>query len=292
MERRFDRMAPLKTTLAVAAAAALLAACSPRTIALRQTAAIVAGGAPALYEEPDPQLARESFGSQLKLVEVLLRNDPSDRRLLELAAEGFAGYAFLFLEDTEPARAKAFYRRARAHAAKALALPGLDAPDADGVAAALAAAKPSDAAAVFWTGFSWAAEINLSKDSPAALAELPKAVAYMEAARRLDPAYHFAGADLFFGVYYASRPAILGGDLKKAQAAFQEARRRTGGKYLMNYVLEAKFYAVGAQDPELFTSLLNKVKETEAGQLPNARLTDEVAKIKARTLLEKKDDLF
>jgi hypothetical protein len=276
--------------------ALLLTACSPRTIALRQTAALVHDGASALYEEPDPQLARESMGGQLKLLEVLLRDEPSNRDLLDLTAEGFNGYAFLFVEDADPARAKGLYLRGRDYAQRRLAgrgdLARLTELDQDAADKALAQARPEDAPALFWTAFGWASYINLSKDSPSALAELPKAVAAMERARQLAPDYHFAGADLFFGIYYASRPAILGGDVKKAQAAFQEARRRTGGKYLMTYVLEARYLAVALQDQELFKSLLQKVADSPAGQLPNARLTDEVAKTKARTLLEKKDDLF
>ncbi len=273
-----------------------LAGCSPRTIALRETTSLVSGGASALYEEPDPQLAREAFGSQLKLAEVLLRDEPDNPVLLSLLAEGFNGYAFLFFEDSEPARAKAFYLRARDYALRLLAprrgLERVTELDGDALDKALKSAGPENAPALFWAAFGWAGYINLSKDSPSALAELPKAVALMERARQLAPDYHFGGADLFFGVYYASRPAILGGDVKKAQTAFEEARRRTAGKYLMTYVLEAKYLAVAKQDQELFTTLLKKVTDSEAGQVPNARLTDEVAKIKARTLLEKKDDLF
>ena len=116
--------------------------------------------------------------------------------------------------------------------------------------------------------------------------------ALMQRVHDLDPDYHFAGSDLFFGTYYASRPAILGGDAAKAKAFFQEARRRTGGKYLMTYVLEARYYAVAAQDQELFKGLLAKVKDAESGALPDARLTDEVAKRKAGLLLEKINDYF
>jgi hypothetical protein len=275
---------------------AVSAACSPRTLAVRETARVVAAGAPALFEEPDAALARESFGAQLKLLEMLLRSDPGNADLLALAAEGFGGYAFLFLEDEAPERAKGFYLRGRDHALRLAArnddLAGLAEADLASAEAKLKQAEAEDAPALFWAAFGWAGYINLSKDSPAALAELPKAVALMARARELDPDYHFAGADLFFGLYYGSRPAILGGDLKKAGAAFQEARRRTAGKYLMTYVLEAKHFAVGAQDPELFKSLLTKVREAPSGQLPNARLTDEVAKKKAEKLLEKVDDLF
>lgn len=285
-----------KTFPAVAFLALLLTACSPRTIALRETAALVHEGAPALFEEPDPQFARETFGSQLKLLELLLRNEPDNKSLLELSAEGFNGYAFLFLEDGAPERAKSMYLRGRDYglrlASRNSSLAKLESLDLDGARAALEKAKPEDAPGLFWAAFGWAGFINLSKDSPAALSELPKAVAIMERARQLAPDYHFAGADLFFGIYYASRPAILGGDVKKAQAAFQEARRRTGGKYLMTYVLEAKYFAVAAQDQEAFKSLLQKVKDSPSGQLANARLTDEVAKEKAEKLMEKQNDLF
>ena len=275
----------------------LFAACSPRTIALRQTAGLIAGGAPALYEEGDPAFAKDAMPGSLKLVEVLLRSEPDNLQLLQTAAEGFGGYAFLFLEDSEPQRAKGMYRRGRDHALRLAALrrkelAGLGEMGSEAAEKALMSAGPQDAPALFWAAFNWAAMINLSKDSPSALAELPTAVAVMERARALAPGYQFAGAELFFGMYYASRPAILGGDLKKAQAAFLEARKRTGGKYLMTYVLEARHAAVAAQDLEAFAGLLNKVLESPSGQLPNARLADEVAKLKAKSLLEKKDDLF
>ena len=48
---------------------------------------------------------------------------------------------------------------------------------------------------------------------------------------------------------------------------------------------------VAAQDPELFERLLNSIISagTREGE---TRLPDEVAKIKAKKLLEKKDELF
>lgn len=274
----------------------LASGCSLKGLALRSTAAIVDDGASALYEEADPELARGSVAAQLKLLEVLLRNDPGNARLLQRAAEGFCGYAFLFLDDTAPARAKGLYIRGRDFALRALSrdkkLAGLGSLELEPLQAALAQAGPEDAPALFWAGFGWASFINLSKDNSAVLAELPKAVAIMERVLALDPSYNFAGADLFFGVYYASRPAILGGDVKKSRAHFQEARRRTAGKYLMNYILEARYLAVAQQDLEAFQGLLSKVQEAPAGTLANARLADEVAKQKATQLMEKADDLF
>jgi hypothetical protein len=253
-------------------------------------------GVAAYYDESDPQLAREAMASQLKFVEGLLQSDPKNRRLNRLAAEGFGGYTFLFIEDAQPERAKVFYLRGRDYALRALsAQPGLAnlaAMMPDDLERALKSAGKADAPALFWAAFCWSGFINLSKDSPQAVAELPKAVAVMKRSQELDPRYDFAGSDLFFGVYYASRPKLLGGNPAKAKEHFQRAGSLTQGQYLMAYVLEAKSLAVALQDRALFESLLAKVKDSPAGRLPGARLADEVAKLKAAALMEKANDLF
>jgi hypothetical protein len=114
----------------------------------------------------------------------------------------------------------------------------------------------------------------------------------MSRVAELQPSFHFGGADLFFGVYYASRPRLLGGDPEKAKAAFDRARRAADGRYLMTDLLCARWYAVAVQDRELFKSLLAQVAQAPSGRLPEARLTDEAAKRKAAVLLEKIDDYF
>ena len=157
---------------------------------------------------------------------------------------------------------------------------------------ALAAAGPDDVPNLFWAAFGWAGWINLSKDSPQALTEIPTVVAVMHRVMRLSPGYHFAGPQLFFGAYYASRPAILGGNIKKAKKYFERAVKMTSGKYLMAYVLEARYLAVDSQDKAFFQNLLRRVQDLPAGGLPGALLTDQVAKQKAAALLERTNDYF
>ncbi|MBI5240201.1 MAG: hypothetical protein HY926_06990 [Elusimicrobia bacterium] len=263
-----------------------LCSCSLNTLALRSTTTMMSRGVSTYYDESDPQLAREAMASQLKFIEGLLQSGPKDERLNLLAAEGFGGYAFLFIEDAQPERAKALYLRGRDYALRSLGT------DPDGAEQALPGAGRADAAALFWAAFCWAGYINLAKDSPAAVSELPKAVAVMKRSHELDPDYNFAGSDQFFGVYFASRPRLLGGDTDKAKEHFKWAELLTEGKYLMTYVLEAKSLAVALQDRALFESLLAKVKAAPAGSLPHSRLADEVAKLKAAALMEKIDDLF
>jgi hypothetical protein len=287
----------MRNELLLAAAAVLLCACSTANRAVvRATTDVLARGRPATLDEPDFDLAREAMPSQLKLLETLLSVDPNNQSLRRLAAESFAGEAFLFLEDSSPARAKKMYRRGREQALASLALKppfaGLSDMNLDSFQAALAKASPDDVPDLFWAAFNWAGELNLSKDDAAALAEVPRAVALMTRVSELDASFHFNGADVFFGVYYASRPPLLGGDPSKSKAGFERAHKATKGLYLMTHLLNARYYAVAVQDKELFTQLLRKVLDSPSGQLPEARLTDESAKRKAAALLEKIDEFF
>ncbi|HXT01414.1 MAG TPA: TRAP transporter TatT component family protein [Elusimicrobiota bacterium] len=291
----------MRKDVLLAAAAAVVSGCSAvhhaeTHVAVLSTADILTLGRGATLDEPDYQLARDAMPAQLKLIETLIVSEPEDRNLRRLAAEGFAGGAFLFIEESDPARAKGLYLRGRDHALAALALKprfaGLAEMPLDQFLTTLKTATADDVPDLFWAATGWAGYINLSKDDAAALAELPKAVALMSRVIELDPTYHFDAADVFFGVYYASRPRLLGGDPEKAKAAFARAHKATKGRYLMTHVLNARWYAVAVQDRELFKQLLTKVLESPSGQLPEARLTDEAAKLRAARLLEKIDDYF
>lgn len=287
----------MRNRLVLAALALLFSGCaSVDRFAVRRTAAMLERGRKAALEEPDYQLGRDAVASQLKLIEAMLVSEPESVPLRRLVAEGFGGYAFLFVEDTEPSRAKGLYIRGRDHALASLALKsvfiGLKDKHADDVEKALKWAKKEDVPDLYWAAFGWAGMINLSKDDASALADLPKVVLLMKRVYELDPSFQFGGPDLFFGVYYASRPPMFGGDYAKAKIHFEWAHKITRGQYLMTHVLNARWYAVAVQDRELYKQLLTKVVEEPAGVLPEARLTDEAAKKKAAALLEKIDDFF
>jgi len=270
-----------------------VAGCSPSRMALRTMAPLLERGSAAFDEEADPRLARDGLGAQLLQLEALLKTDPGQPALRLLAARGFGAYAYLFLEDPEPERAKGFYLRGRDHALRLLArrepLAAMASLPLDGVLGALAWAKPEDARALFWAAYGWGGFINLSKDSPDAVADLPKAAALMARARELEPAYEFRGADLFLGVYYAARPKMFGGDPARSKTHFDAAM--ADGRFRLAKVLCAQYYAVATQDGALFERLLGEVVASK-DDFPPARLANAVAVEKARKLLEKKDELF
>ena len=85
---------------------------------------------------------------------------------------------------------------------------------------------------------------------------------------------------------------MLGGNLEKARAHFEKSLKLADRKFLMTPYLYAKTYAVQTQDKKLFKRLLNEVIDAPGDILPQQRLANELAKIKAKNLLESVDDLF
>lgn len=275
--------------------AATLSACSPRIVALRTTASLLDRGSAAFYEEPDPQLAREAMASQLKLLEALLKNEPQNPTLLELSAQGFGGYAFLFIEDDQPDRAREFYLRGRGYALALLArrtsLKGIETMPLSDLQLSLKSATPADVTGLFWSAYNWAGWINLSKESPDAIAGLPKVAAIMRRVQELSPGYYHGGPNLFLGTYYSALPRMMGGDPAKSKQYFDAAVKDDQNHFLIAKVLYAKYYAVAVQNRALFTSLNTEVISS-TDVTPNDRLANEVAKLKAQHLLGKINELF
>ncbi|MFA6093215.1 MAG: TRAP transporter TatT component family protein [Elusimicrobiota bacterium] len=278
----------------LAAILLLPSGCSLRSIALRQSAAIVDAGTPSLSREQDPDLAREAMPGQLKLLESFLESAPKDPHLLKAAASGFAAYAQLFIEDQSPDRAAAFYRRALGYSLRLAALdPGLKNLEVLGPAeleSSLRRARKSDVPALYWAALAWAGWAQNAKNDAQALLGVPAAARLMSRVLELEPAYENGGPELWFGVYHCARPKIAGGDPEKGRAGFESALLRTQGRYLTAKLLYARYYAVAVSDKELFVRLLTEVRD--GTPLPEARLADEVAKRKAALLLQKADELF
>ena len=267
-----------------------------QSIAVSTMGGLVDEGFSAFTEEDDLAFAEKALPGNLKLLEVMLKSSPENERLLRLASEGYSSYALGFLEDKEPDRAREFYLRGRNFGLRILrqdeelakALDGTP----DDLKAALDQRGPEDVPAAFWTAFGWGSYIYLSLQNTDALGDLPRAEALMQFVAKNDSSFYYAGADLFLGTLYGSRPKILGGDPEISKQHFERALRISGGKFLLTYVYYARSYAVQTQNEALFEELLNKVRDTPLDVLPEFKLANAIAKEKARMLLVKKSDLF
>jgi len=260
-------------------ALALLSGCSLNRTAARVTSGVIDRGLPAVFSQGDPQYVKEALPANLQLMEILLRSDPDNKRLLVDTAQGFCGYALMFVEDESPERAAGFYAKGEAYSARALKGAGP------------AAAKKSDVPPLFWNTFCKALYINVSRANPEAMAELPTLEPAIEKLLELEPSFYYNGPQTLMGAYYSIRPRMFGGDPEKAKKHFDLALKGAGEGFLLNRFLYAGMAAVAAQDQELFEALLNAVLSAEPRE-GETRLPDAVAKIKAKKLLEKKDELF
>jgi len=267
-----------------------------QTLAIRTMGGIMDYGLEAFNEEGDLRLAQDALGSNLKLVEALIKGDPENSKLLLMASQGFSAYALSFVEDDSVERARGFYLRGRDYGMQVLTQnPRLkNALDMDLATfqSAIRSLGKDDVPAVFWTAFGWGSYINLSRSEVAAVADLPKVLSMMEFVQDKDPGFFYGGSSLILGSIEGSIPPSLGGKPEKAKEYFERALSLNGGKFLLTDVYYARTYAVQTQNQQLFESLLKKVDDASLDILPEARLSNAVAKKKAKLLLEHENDFF
>jgi hypothetical protein len=267
-----------------------------QTIAVRSVGGIVEDGFDAFTEDSDLQFVEQALPGNLKLLEVMLKNDPDNERLLRLCAEGYASYALGFVEDVDVARARLFYLRGRDYGLRILeqdadlkkALSGA----ADDLKSVLAKKSKDVVPGVFWTAFAWGGYLNITLTDPDAIAAIPRIETMMNFVAEKDSMFYYGGAHLFLGTLYGSRPKLLGGDPDKSKRHFETALRLTEGKFLMTHVYYANSYAKQTLNDTLFTELLTHVENASSDILPKFRLGNAIAKKKAKMWLARKEELF
>ncbi|HEX9910764.1 MAG TPA: TRAP transporter TatT component family protein [Desulfatiglandales bacterium] len=287
-----------KTLLALAWFTAIV--CLPlqgcMQVALRASPSLFPNVAATIFEECDPELAKASIPSNLKLMEGLLKNDPENKQILTTLSMGFAGYSLLFIEPEEPERASAFYLRALEYGIRSLGEKGAPLRNRDGrlepVRAALKNMDPNDLEALFWATLSWNAWINLNLDKPSALAQLGAAEACLKRVLELDERFFFSGPHILMGASLAARPPLLGGSPEKARIHFEQAMQANHKKFYLAQVYFAKYYAVRVQDKELFARVLAEVIQGNPGELKEVCLINRVMQIRAQELAKRTEDLF
>ncbi len=270
--------------------------CSMGQIVARTSESIMDGNIEAMNRETDLTLAATAIPANIKLVEGLIVEDPGNETLLTNAAQAFYGYAFGFVELEDPARADALYARGLQHGVRALRKlgfkPDLSRANPDELDAALGKLTREAVPALFWTASNWAKQIDLGRTDPARIAQLGSAERLMHRVRELEPDFYYGGVDLFYGVYYGGRAPMLGGDYARAEQNFSAARAVTEGKLLIVDVLQAEYLERQRLDADRFHRLLSAVVDNPVGSFPDMALANQIARKRARVLLEKQDDWF
>ena len=258
--------------------------------------------------EPDPELARDAIPFTLKLIESVLEETPNHARLRTAAAAYFTQYAYGFIqleadyleaEDYGQAehlrrRAKNLFLRARDHGLRNLQIkrPDFLSRLAQSPRETASSVEKRSVETLYWTAAAWAAAINLGKDDPFLVAELPQMEALIDRAFELDADWGEGAIHSFLIAYEMNRQDGVDSWEMRARARFQAAVHLSKGRLLSPYVSLAEAVSVQIQDAREFQSLLNQALAINIDEHPKARLVNLLMKKRAEWLLTQMDELF
>jgi hypothetical protein len=300
-------MSSCARALHVLGTALLAGACSVRSLAVNGLADALAGSAASFAREDDPELARAALPFALKLIEGVLIENPDNDKLLSAASAAFGLYAYAFVhvdaEELEArdyaagsamkARALALYLRARDYALHALELrhAGLGAGLRTDPAGAVAGLGHDDLELAYWAGGTWGLAISLGKDDAALVADVDAVRSLLRRALELDEAFG-AGALHEALIPIEALPKVMGGSEELARAHFERALELSSGQRASVYLKVAENLSIPAQDRVEFERMLALALAVDLDAAPDQRLSNRIAMIRARHLLERIDDLF
>jgi predicted anti-sigma-YlaC factor YlaD len=274
---------------------------------ISRMAAALSDTASAYSADNDPEFVRLAAPSTLKMVEMLIEQQPRHEGLLLTACSGFAQYAYAFLDveaellaASEPApaaelrgRARQMYSRAGAYCWRLLeaGYPGLRAAVLKDPAAAVARLGKPDVPAVYWAGAAWGGELALSDNTLLRLPELVAIRVLLGRALALDEAWSQGALHEAFISLDGMSP-LLGGSPTRAREHFDRVVSLSEGQSASAYVTMAATVSVAARDRAEFERLLKTALAIDVNRKPALRLANLVAQRRARGLLAQADRLI
>ncbi len=248
----------------------------------------------AILNQDDPELVRDGAPAYLLMLDSFVASSPDNEAALRAAANLYAAYGVVFVDD--PNRARKLTLRARSYGQRALCVADKRACDIwdlafDDFVVALEVLNEKDVAALYTFGVSWIAYIQAHSEDWAALAKLPQVQATMLRVQEIDPQYEQSNVEHFLALLTTIRPPALGGDFEAGFAHYQRAMFLSGGKDLSIKVDCARYYARTLYDRELHDRLLNEVLSADPVH-EGFTLFNTLAQKEARELLDSADDYF
>jgi hypothetical protein len=276
-------------------------------------------GSAAFQTTADYETARFASSAGLAQFEGMHLLVPEDDNAYYLLIRGWGSQAFAFIEDDlETAILKGdddeiAYHRSRAKAAYTRAVNyGIEwmASKHEGAKAAIDSGNEKsvqdyaarfddveDADFLFWTGYAWMARANVDKADIGGVGQVFVGRTFVERALALQPEIERGSGWVLLASYYARTGYNTLGEesFAKSKELFERAAQINGGKILLGRVQMARSYACRMKDDSegrkesfaLYMKLLTEVIEAD-DPLPEARLTNTIAKRKARRYASKK----
>ena len=238
-------------------------------IAVDSTANIFYEASKEIETDDNWQNIKNGLMANLKIVEGILYVDPDNEKMLATAVKGYAGYAYAidetlylgdFLADNGRKRhlnqAIFNYSKALKYGLRFLKGRGITYKDLilsqkRGEGLSLLDSHlddtPLDLETVLFTAQSLATLINLQKDKIALVAQLSVAKNLFDWVCKKNPGIVFGTCHIFYGIYYSSRPVMMGGNPKRAKREFTKMIK----KYPLNWlgrISYMRYYLIPRED--------------------------------------------
>jgi len=270
----------------------LLAGCS--TVMQSATSGLASNLNSAILNQDDPETVRDGAPAFLLMLDSFAEGAPDDAATLAAAAELYAAYGVVFVDDA--ARASRLTTRARSYGRQSLCASNRAACDIEDLSfpdfeAVLKEMTKKDAPSLFTFGLTGLAYIKVHSSDWGAMAKLPRVEATLQRVQDLDDQYQAVAVEHYLAVLNTIRPPALGGNFEAGKAHYEKALSLSAGKDLTINVDYARYYARTLYDRELHDRLLNEVLAANANE-NGYTLFNTLAQREARELLDSANDYF
>lgn len=270
----------------------LLGACA--SVMQSATSGLAANLSAAIMNQDDPETVRDGAPAYLLMLDSFIEGSPDDPAMLGAAAELYAAYGVIFVDDKQ--RASRLTSRALAYGRRSLCASNKSFCGAHDLSfqefeTALEKLDTSDAPSLFTYGLASIAYIKVHRDDWGAMARLPRVESTLKRVQMLDGNYKAVQVEHFLAVLNTLRPPALGGDFEAGKAHYERALALSEGKDLSINVDYARYYARTLYDRELHDRLLKDVMSAEPNQ-EGYTLFNTLAQLEAQELLDAADEYF
>lgn len=270
----------------------LLGACA--SLMQSATSGLAANLSAAILNQDDPETVRDGAPAYLLMLDSFIEGSPDDATMLAAAAELYAAYGVVFVDD--PERADRLTSRALNYARQSLCASNTDACGLEGLSfkefdTVLGSVKKDDTVSLYTYGLASIAYIKVHADDWSAMTRLPRVESTLKRVQQLDAAYNAVQVEHFLAVLNTIRPPALGGNFEAGKTHYERALELSQGKDLSISVDYARYYARTLYDRELHDRLLGDVIAAEPMQ-DGYTLFNTLAQIEAQELLDTADEYF
>lgn len=286
-------MKPDKTKLAtISLILLLLSACA--SVMQSATNDMAANLNAAIMNQDDPETVRDGAPAYLLMLDSFIEGSPNDAAMLGAAAELYAAYGVIFVEDRQ--RADRLTSRALSYGQQSLCASNKEACGINELSfkefeSTLEKLGKKDTASLFTFGLTSIAYVKVHSDDWGAMTKLPRVESALKRVQVLDDQYEAVQVEHFLAVLNTIRPPALGGKFEAGKKHYERALALSGGKDLSINVDYARYYARTLYDRELHDQLLNDVMSAEPNQ-DGYTLFNTLAQREAQELLDAADEYF